>query len=514
MTIINQESSVYVPIIGNEDFAIKTPDLSIDSTVVDLNNVVEMLHQRLSMIHEHGKKPVTAESVILEYSKMKHDSSNNFLFNKLDGIASSLGSNIVGVFNTIQYNVKPTVDTLKAKIEKMTSELMSENEVTDDDGNFKVNVEICDFDKITSDIGSPNDIDEMFKDMSGLAADHNLRSVSRLYNNKHFAIESISIDQATKNENINRFKKDTGIDDAEAKYVWDLVSDNRTLSDSAYDLFADSAANGNYLKCIDNMSGVMINLYPKLVAFRKFTVNTSDAVAKKIQSNLDKVFNVIIAGAYTLQCIKKIYNQNNALVIAATGDRIVLNGDVANEVNITNDTIVRHMRMHYLSVNKAVPINGVKAKEILDNKEKDEKAFEKDLNDKQLRASLNRRNYMSKAMTTVLNDYLLNTDPAKLPKGVTAAMFAKDNYGVVKSFANRLESTDDKNLQNSLFEFVINIWHRGTPIATAHKLFGEEVVRQLSINPSLESMNVNMIDMSVAVEIATDFVVNKLCSIK
>lgn len=117
-------------------------------------------------------------------------------------------------------------------------------------------------------------------------------------------------------------------------------------------------------------------------------------------------------------------------------------------------------------------------------------------------------------MSAVLYDYLANTDPRKLPKGVDGKQFAKENAGVIKAFANKLEATSDRNLQNSLYEFVINIWHRNTPVATAHKLFGEEVVKQLSLKPSLESMDVKMIDTSVAVAIATDYLVNRLCVVK
>lgn len=514
MAIINQESSVYVPIIGNEDFAIKTPELSINPAVSELNTVVEMLQQRLEMIQENRKTPITAESVVLEYSRMKHDPSNNFLFGKLDSIASSLGGNIVNVFNTIQYDIKPTVDTLKAKIETMTSEMMDENEVVDDEGEITANIESSDFDKIAGAMGSEEDIDENFKEMSGLSADHNFRSISRLYSNKRFAIETLSIDNDTEQENIDRFKSEENFEDEDVEMVWKLVTNNRTLSAFAYDLFAESALSGNYTKCIENMSKAMTKLYPVLCALRKFTLNTSDVVAKKFEANLNKVFDVFTAGAYTLMSIRNVYRKNKALVISATGDKIMLNADVAKEANISDESIVRHMRVRYLSKNKAVPVDGVKAKEISDNEEGIKSEFEKDRDAKQLRIAMNRRNCMSKAMAKVLNDYLLNTDPSKLPTGVTGAVFAKENSGVVKAFANRLESTSDKNLQNSLFEFVINIWHRGTPVATAHKLFGEEVVKQLSINPSLESIDIKMIDTSVAVEIATDFIVNKLCLIK
>lgn len=514
MTVNEQESSVYIPIIGNEDFAKNAPELAINPAVTDLNYTVDLLHQRLVMLQDNDKKPVTAQSVIAEYTKMKHDPSNAFLFNKLNDVAASLGSNICNVFNTIQYKIKPTVDKLQAKIEKMTAEDMDSNEVVDDEGKTTTEVETSDFDKIEEPMNGEDSIQENFKAMSGLKPDYNFRNIYALYKNKRFAVDNIDMDDETEKENLDRFETEEKVSDEDAKLAWTLITNNRALSAYAYDLFADSALTGNYTKCMTNMAVAMDRVYPVLLKFQRFTLNTTDAVNEVFRTNLQKVFDVITTGAYTLMAIKNVYNKNNAIVIAGDSKKILLNADVAKDAHISNDAIIRHMRIRYFKAEKPIPRDGVKAKEVKDNEEKEEQEFEKDKATKQIRTASKRRNAMSKAMSTVLYDYLANTDKSRLPKGMDGKQFAKENAGVVKAFANKLESTSDRNLQNSLYEFVINIWHRGTPVAAAHKLFGEEVVKQLSLKPSLESMDVKMIDTSVAVEIATDFLVNKLCTVK
>lgn len=46
MTINDQESSVYIPIIGTEDFAKNAPELAINPAVTDLSNTVDLLDRK------------------------------------------------------------------------------------------------------------------------------------------------------------------------------------------------------------------------------------------------------------------------------------------------------------------------------------------------------------------------------------------------------------------------------------------------------------------------------------
>ena len=135
MSIINQNSSVFAPIIGNDEFIKSSPNLRINPSVSVISNVVDMIAQKVEMECELSKKPFSPELVIKMYDKVKQDKNNGTLFEKLDDVSKKLGANILSVFNTIQYEVKPTVDKLQSEILAMTNKILGDDEVVDDEGN-------------------------------------------------------------------------------------------------------------------------------------------------------------------------------------------------------------------------------------------------------------------------------------------------------------------------------------------------------------------------------------------
>ena len=132
MSIINQNSSVFAPIIGNDEFIKSSPNLRINPSVSVISNVVDMIAQKVEMECELSKKPFSPELVIKMYDKVKQDKNNGTLFEKLDDVSKKLGANILSVFNTIQYEVKPTVDKLQSEILAMTNKILGDDEVVDD----------------------------------------------------------------------------------------------------------------------------------------------------------------------------------------------------------------------------------------------------------------------------------------------------------------------------------------------------------------------------------------------
>ena len=95
-----------------------------------------------------------------------------------------------------------------------------------------------------------------------------------------------------------------------------------------------------------------------------------------------------------------------------------------------------------------------------------------------------------------------------------AEEFLKMHAIDVKKAVQRIDTTSDDNLENVLYHFVINLWHKGTPVESAHRLFGEEVIKQLNVNGDIADKDADLIDVSVAAAIAADFLVNNLLIIK
>lgn len=514
MSIINQNSSAFAPIIGNDEFVKSSPNLRINPSVSVISNVVDMIAQKVEMECELSKKPFSPELVIKMYDKVKQDKNNGTLFEKLDDVSKKLGANILNVFNTIQYEVKPTVDKLQSEILAMTNKILGDDEVVDDEGNSTVEVVDENTEEVIEEAGGSEEAEECFK--SATKMNSGFDSVVRLYLDKKLEVESITPDEVgeeTIKESITNIDTESQIKEDAATEAWNLISNSYNLRKFMYELCADSAKNGNYFKCVTNIKHAVNVVKPALLAWKKTFVNTTDKINEKIHANIDKALTVITTGLYTLNQINKIYKDKNTIVLTVDDKKILVNRENMKANNLTNDDVVKHLRVKYFSSHRNIPSTGISAREILSSKEKVSKTYEADLNTRKLRALSNRHSAMASAMKSVLTTYLENTDPTKLPNGVDGKLFAKHNASIINSFAKRLESKNDTNLQSSIFDFVIDMWHRNTPVAKAHKLFGQEVVNHLKLEPSMEDMHIKMIDTSVAVDIATDFIVDKLCVI-
>ena len=86
MSITNQNSSAFAPIIGNDEFIKSSPNLRINPSVSVISNVVDMIAQKVEMECELSKKPFSPELVIKMYDKVKQDKNNGTLFEKLDDL--------------------------------------------------------------------------------------------------------------------------------------------------------------------------------------------------------------------------------------------------------------------------------------------------------------------------------------------------------------------------------------------------------------------------------------------
>lgn len=514
MSIINQESSTFEPIIGTEDFIQSTPNLSVNPSVSVISNVVDMLQHKIEMACDLEKREITPSAIIEMYSKMKKDPTNSVLFDKLDDVANQLGSNITGVFNTIQYSVKPTVDKLHSDITNMVTRIMSEDEVVDEEGKSTVEVVDDDPSETIENLGGAEEVEECFK--SNTKMNGGFSSVVRLYLDRKFAVENITdteVGDDVLKEGIKNVETESNVEEEAATEAWNLISNNYNLKQFMFELCADSAKNGNYYKCVSNMKHAVKVIKPAVLAWRKTFLNVTDKVNEKVQRNIDNVLSVIEAGAYTLNIINKLYDKHSTIVMKVDGNKVVVNRNNMRANMLTDEDVTKHLRIKYFSKNRTVPSLGINAKEIVSNKDKVAKEFEEDTNMLHARLIQNRRSATVKAMRSVLSSYLENTDPTKLPAGVNGTVFARQNSPIIDKYANRLEANSDRNLQSSLFDFVIEMWHRNTPVAKAHSLFGKEVVKQLELEPALEDMHIKMIDTVVAASIASDFIVEKLCVI-
>ena len=176
----------------------------------------------------------------------------------------------------------------------------------------------------------------------------------------------------------------------------------------------------------------------------------------------------------------------------------------------TRELLSKYVRINYLASDRPIPARGIRMDDVIADKTRVEERFEADAAALNLRMATERHTATVRAIEEVLTDYLLNVDEVRRPEGLTADQFEKMHRADVRKACLNLTTTGDNNLENSLYDFVIGLWYANTPVAAAHKLFGEEVVAQLSINPELDSNTATIIDASVAAAIAAQFLVDNV----
>ena len=117
------------------------------------------------------------------------------------------------------------------------------------------------------------------------------------------------------------------------------------------------------------------------------------------------------------------------------------------------------------------------------------------------------------AAENVCLEYLKHIDTKFIPKGLSVNDFVKGNERHVRKLAKNLFSTNDNNLQSSLYEFVLDTKYPGTVLKDVHHRFG--ALAQKAVSSAHEGENVsnealNMINNEVATEMSIKFISNKL----
>ena len=101
-----------------------------------------------------------------------------------------------------------------------------------------------------------------------------------------------------------------------------------------------------------------------------------------------------------------------------------------------------------------------------------------------------------------------------IPDGVTKADFVKGVTNTsLNKFTRTVFTTEDHNLQSSLFDFVLDVKYHSPVLKNIHHRFSELAHNAVANNEngSLSQEELNNIDNQVAIELSTDFL-NQLLS--
>lgn len=446
-------------------------------------------------------------AVATQYERLKKCPEHVPYFTKLDNVANNLGKALLNVFNILQNNIKPEVDDLKNKISEEAAKSLESIEVIKNN-EIRSGYDVFNWDEYFDKFGGQEAILGAIKDKFNYKPAFSDTDIRILITDPSMKPENVNVDEETEDA-IRKMNEDTEL--------------NRVITNSVLgNNFGCHAELIRLLRQMFNSNDIvgMHILLKRAAEYKRILdnidvskLNVLDSLRVQISTNIDAIYKLLDFVVYATMIARKRLADVKALVL----DKDTLNGDFVEEFTAAGNTfedISKHIRIRYLAKNRNLPGTGIRIGEITENKESVNKQFTADTAAQQLRISRATFTAMSRAMELVLTQYLEGVDESRLPTGMNVNQFARAHRAEVRSCVGKLDTSSDNNLEDLLYRFVIDLWYKNTPVASAHKLFGEEVIRQLSINPSLEQQDLDLIDVSVAAAIAADFLMKNFIIIK
>ena len=492
------------------------PEIRFDPAIAELNCSINAILDDIT-VHSNGlftiKDSNTARfqdvlnTVNEQYERLKKCPEHVPYFTKLDNIANNLGKALVNVFNILQNNIKPEVDDLKNKISEEAAKTLDGVEVIKDN-EIRSSYDVFNWDEYLDKFGGQEAILGAIKDKFNYQPAFSDTDIRILITDPSMKTETVNVDEEVKDaiSNMNENTEQNVI--VTNSVIGDTFGCHAELTRMLRQMFNNNDIAGMkwLLKRAAEYKSVLDNIDVS-------KLNVLDSIRVQPSTNIDAIYKLLDFITYATMIARKRLADVKALVL----DKNTLNGDFVEEFTAAGNTfedISKHIRIRYLAKNRNLPGTGIRMDEITESKESVNKQFTTDTAAQQLRISRATFNAMSRAMDLVLTQYLEGVDESRLPSGMTVNQFARTHRAEVRACVGKLDTSSDNNLEDLLYRFIINLWYKNTPVASAHRLFGEEVICQLSINPSLEQQDLDLIDVSVATTIAADFLMKNFIIVK
>lgn len=482
-----------------------------------VNTIGDLIELKLPADMDTGETTSTAIMQVLEqYDRLKTCPQYGGLFTVLNRVASELGEHIVSVFQLLQTSVYPEVESLREKITATTEEL-SRQEGTNiallHDPMVDKEFDTLSFVSVLDNLGGVEEITRGYKDLTGYEPTANIADIAIALNVLRLHIQPLSLHEEAKADMLQRVKsRIEGVtDDALLEKILAIlttpydfqsfIAEHLTALTSGNDL---SAMLKHNISCLSTVSSL-------IALFRSTPFNLPDEILDALSNNIQQMEKALNLVAYSIFVVSQMF-QSVLIIDEQTLNKEVL--DMFYEQGGTKQDIVQFLFVYYLSKNIPVPNAGITMEDVQVSKEQVAKEFAAMNTSYQMDARLLLRNTMAKAMRAVLMDYLKDVEPSRLPEGMSAEMFAKQNEYLVNRCINMLDTQDEGHLENCLFTFIIDLWYDNTIVGTAHKLFGTETLKQLQIHTDLSEEQLKMIDARVAASLAANFLTTTLCTKK
>ena len=519
MNVTEVDSSVYATLMAAEidevtDGGLKSdnPDVNaaIDVISEEVNNEVGNIERHPGQTDEEYKQMI-CERVADAYNKIKKSGKLDVCFDRLDSISKQLGTNIIKSFNVLANDVSGTVDSLAEDITNSANNELDADGVTDPNAAVpEMHINLCKWNTLFATFGGEEVIADNYKDISGVSPDYKVERAIDTAESHLTEIDSVPVDKDTAKDIVDRIVDGDETKQKDVETMYRAITDQYSLKVFTKSLFSYNVRNHKYGKAIKEFRVYCERYLPILQQFKTTPLNVSDATFDHLHKNMDKVLAVFELGAYTMLSLRKAFNKVNTVLV----DENVANEDVLDEMEqngegVSNSELAAYVKLYHTLPNKPLPAMGINGKDV---KMFGKKAIET-CKLKHVEIVQNVAREQRKTMKVIAQEKLLayveSLDESFLPKGMLRSDFVKGiKNTTLDTFNRHVFTTPDHNLQNCLYDFILDTKYKGTLLKDIHKRYGELITKKVM---DADDGNISNTELdNVENEVATELVVNFL----
>lgn len=518
----NQDSTTYLSAFSEE--ITNLPHVHFRSEVTEVAAEANVIGEAIELrTHTIGVKPTNTtleavvEDITKQYQALKSNPEFEGVFNSFDKLAAKMGEQIGSVFNILTTVVTPEVETLRSSIEERIEALLRQDNKTIIIDSAKttpvpINFKVVDWDNILARMGGSQVVKDNFQDIARASLTGDARDLRIDLNRDDLRIQPLNLADDIADSLFVHIAEQVGDQTHDYRELFDIAI-GRNSSIGADFIPANTIRTfmtGNEVyPIIVRITDVITRYADKVEPLKKFSLNVNDETLVRYLTNLEIVNRQLIMAAYTLMICREHYR--DALVISHD----VLNSDLIEAMGnegLSEADVSTYIRSVYEQQGQAVPIpvTGITIATIKANLENARTLVAEQQQYLLKNAELIRNQYRFRAVREILAEHIKETDQSRIPSDMSMDDFVKANLRLLESFITHLDSTDDNNLQNFLYRFVIETYYPGSIVASVHQLFGTTLTDTLKVKPEITQNDLASVNLTVAAKLAADFLFKEI----
>lgn len=527
MAICDVNSKIFAELLSSNINAL--PNLSIKTNNPEINSALTIIEERVIAkvrtilnnqlpdgVDDEERTKQICSWVGAVYQQLKDSHEIDTCFSKITDLANNLSTSINQLFNTLSYNVTSDVQELNKQIEEDTQDILEQNGINTDGTLAEPNMYFkrCNWNKLINEFGGPEVIGQNYSDVTHMAATFNVDDAAEAGDSYVNDEPDISIDSETADDSINRVAEATGEPKEVVTEMYTALTRNYTKKNMFYELYLGKLEHGDYAGAALSIQSHISRMQHLVDGFRKTPLNVPNKVFDQIHANVDKMQQSINLAVYAYASIRKKYNDvKSVLITEDLANEDVLDTAAEEGTPVDEASMYTYVHAYYGTDGQPFPKTGIRLADIQTGSKAAKAMYDEKRQAKLNNAAHYQRKATLDAAENVCLEYLKHIDTKFIPKGLSVNDFVKGNERHVRKLAKNLFSTNDNNLQSSLYEFVLDTKYPGTVLKDVHHRFG--ALAQKAVSSAHEGENVsnealNMINNEVAAEMSTNFINDKL----